>query len=538
MGKKGALAIFEIIIIVLFAVIPLLVSFPYRVNIFLSWEGAYRISNGEIPFRDFGIPLGGMYWVIPAIFFKIFGSQMITLIKAQVFINIISGLAFRSILKSLNVPEGVRLASVLLYCLSFSFLNYWPWYNHTVIVYAFISLSFIVKIIMWENEKRKLLLTVLSALFTFFAIFTKQDGGGLIFLIAMVLLVYYGWLEKKWKYLFLYLGGTFLFVFMAVLFLGRYDFSYWFNHGQPPHNARVSVSDLLNTFFGSSQWLKLYFFLAVIASLPQLVKWKTFIRSKRDMTFFLLTVGILCMASIFQVTSYTPDICNFYYHSFAFAYFISVLIQYLPVQINAAKLGLILSTGVLLWWSKLYWNYMQRIFKIYDPPATFATSSTGENIVNVHNARLAEEDNIKDIQGAWVSSSLKTLRKISIPENTAKGIERFMSMDLVKNKKDIRVLNMSELTSLAAEVPYRLETGINYPLWFHLGVGMFNRELKMFEDRIVKNQYDVVLFEYIPTLNNFYPFDIRNALLSHYQKIDSFPAPRSTDPGTIEIYIK
>ncbi|MBS1737526.1 MAG: hypothetical protein JSS98_13105, partial [Bacteroidetes bacterium] len=85
---KRPLAILEIIVILAFAIVPLLFTMPYRVNIFLSWEGAYRMSNGQIPFRDFGIPLGGMYWTIPAIFFKIFGSQMITLIKAQVFINI------------------------------------------------------------------------------------------------------------------------------------------------------------------------------------------------------------------------------------------------------------------------------------------------------------------------------------------------------------------------------------------------------------------------------------------------------------------
>ena len=54
---------------------------------------------GPVPYRDFGMPLGYMYWVIPALFMKVFGTQMITLVKAQVFINILSGLAFRSILK-------------------------------------------------------------------------------------------------------------------------------------------------------------------------------------------------------------------------------------------------------------------------------------------------------------------------------------------------------------------------------------------------------------------------------------------------------
>src|SRR6476469_9604915 len=100
-------SIFEISVIVLLALLPLFMTFPYRVNIFLSWEGAYRLSQGQIPFKDFGMPLGYMYWVIPALFFKVFGTQMITLVKAQVLINILSGLAFRSILKSLLVRPPV-----------------------------------------------------------------------------------------------------------------------------------------------------------------------------------------------------------------------------------------------------------------------------------------------------------------------------------------------------------------------------------------------------------------------------------------------
>src|ERR1700761_7353389 len=96
----------ETAIIVLLACVPLLVAFPYRINIFISWEGAYRMSQGQLPFRDFGTPLGGMYWVIPAAFFKLFGPKMITLVKAQVFINILSGLAFRSIMRSCRIEPA------------------------------------------------------------------------------------------------------------------------------------------------------------------------------------------------------------------------------------------------------------------------------------------------------------------------------------------------------------------------------------------------------------------------------------------------
>jgi hypothetical protein len=112
-------------------------------------------------------------------------------------------------------------------------------------------------------------------------------------------------------------------------------------------------------------------------------------------------------------------------------------------------------------------------------------------------------------------------------------------MDMVKNQKDLKVLNMSELTPLAAAIPFELEAGPKIPLWHHLGVGMFNREAKMFEKRIQDKYYDLVLFEYIRGLNNFYPFRVRDSLKIHYQLIDKFDAPRSgATRGNIEVYVR
>ena len=161
--REDLFSILEILVIVVLACVPLFMTFPYRVNIFLSWEGAYRMSLGQVPYRDFGMPLGYMYWVIPAFFFKVFGAQLITLVKAQVFINILSGLAFRSIFKSLGIQPGIRLLAVIVYCISYSFFNFWPWYNHTVIVYEMIGLAFLMFYIF---RSQKWWWLSLSALFT------------------------------------------------------------------------------------------------------------------------------------------------------------------------------------------------------------------------------------------------------------------------------------------------------------------------------------------------------------------------------------
>ena len=537
LNRRNVFSGFEIFFIAGLACVPLFVSFPYRVNIFLSWEGAYRLSQGQVPYRDFGMPLGYMFWAVPALFMKIFGPQMITLVKAQVFINIISGLAFRSILKSLGVKPGIRLLSVLLYCLSYSFFNFWPWYNHTVIVYEMVALSFLLRAIFRAETKYSGLWLVLSALAVFFSFFTKQDGGGMAFLLCFALLLVYCIYEKKWLPL-LYFTGSFLLIAALFIYpLMSYRFSYWFNHGQPPHTSRVDPFEIADEFLLGSQWIKFYVFLVLLLALVHFKTWKHFFGDKQTILFLALTLGILAQASILQVTSYTPPDNNIYFHSFSVAFILTYLSRYLQVDFNRLKPLLLCTAGLLLWWSGSYWQYLQRIAK-RAMPASAAKVNTGENIVSRKTYKI--DTDTSDVPlSQWKFSGLKSLHKIYLPGPTVDGINRLMGIDLVKSGKRLRVLNMSELTTLAVELPYELERGPDQPLWYHLGVAMFNQEAQLFEDRIRKKEYDLILFEYIPSLNNFYPFRVRDVLQQNYQKKDSFMAPRRGETqGTIEVYTR
>lgn len=525
----------EVAIIVILASIPLFLSFPYRVNIFLSWEGAYRLSEGQIPYKDFGMPLGYMYWVIPAIFFKILGPQMITLVKAQVFINILSGLAFRSILKSLDVQPGVRLLSVILYCISYSFFNFWPWYNHTVIVYEMIGLAFLMAYI--SCDKKSWIKLSISALFTFFSFFTKQDGGGLALLLSLALLAYYCISNKEWKPVLIYAISYIFIAFAIIAPLTKYNFGYWFNHGQPPHTSRFSVFDIADEFFSFSLWIKFYIFLVLLIVTAHYKNWGAFLSDKKSTIFLLLTLGILVEAAIIQVTSYTPPDNNIFFHSFAFAFILSFLSGFLNLNFNRPKFFFIAAFGLILWWSGVFWKYVQRVAERM-LPATEAKINTTENVVNRRNYVISNDP--PDIpMTEWKISGLKSFNKIYMPSATIDGIRRLLNSNIVKSSKNLHVLNMTELTPLAVEIPYELDKGSEIPLWYHLGVAMFNHEAKMYEQRIGNEQYDLILFEYIPSLNNFYPFRVRDSLQVHYQKSDSFPAPRRGDTqGIIEVYVR
>lgn len=528
--KPKQISVLEILLIVGFACIPLLSSFPYRVNIFLSWEGAYRLYLGQMPFKDYGIPMGYAYWLIPAMFFKIFGPYMLTLVKAQVFINILSGLSFRSILKAFKVNTGLRFVSILLFIISYSFFNFWPWYNHTVIVYELIGLAFLVNFIFSDKgTAKRLLLLGTATLFLFLSFFTKQDGGGLAFMLSFFLLTYHAIVDKKYLDIVYFLAFYALWACLFIMPVASYDFGYWFNLGQEPHNSRIHLLDFIKTTFGESKWEKFYIAAVLFVLLTRLKDFKAFITDKRAFLFFLLTLGILVEALIFQVTSYTPPDNNIFFHSFAFAYLFSLV--NVSQQFNRVPQLIIMVGLIMLWWSGVYWKYIERKMLRMFP----AMAHVDEDAISKNTYMVSErmENNIN--MSEWVFSDLRAFKGIYMPESTVKGMERLMKMEEVQ-AEDPKVLNMTELTPLAYEIGFDLEK--NKPLWYHKGVGMFQREVDEYVKEIASQKYDVVLFETIPYLNNFFPDEVHTALQEHYKMVDKFLAPRRPTDSHIEVYVR
>ncbi|GEP91217.1 hypothetical protein CTE07_28620 [Chitinophaga terrae (ex Kim and Jung 2007)] len=486
------------------------------------------------------MPLGYGYWIIPAIFFKIFGPQMISLVKAQVFINIISGLAFRSILKSLQVRPGVRFLSVLVFVLSYSFFNFWPWYNQTVIVYELVGLSFLLKAIFSDNRKRSYAWMAGAAFFTFLSLFTKQDGGGMALMLCLGLLAYNCLVTRRWVDLLVFVG---MYAVIAILFIAPLmpGFAYWFNHGQPPHSSRLAVNDFTDEIMGNSNWIKGYLVLVGLCLAAGIKSWNAWFRQRRDVLFALLTIGILGEAAIFQVTSYTPPDNNIFFHSFAFAFIATYLVDLLQLNLDRTKALAGATALVLFWWSGTWWKYIGRFTDRLFPAQEVVADKNGEheNVVNRRNF-MVNTDTTDVPVSTWVFTDLAPFKKIYMPASTVNGINRLLQLPVVKEKKngDIKVLNMTELTPLAVVIPYRTETGPDFPLWYHLGVGMFNRQLAAFKEKVQNKHYDLILYEYAPTLNNFFPFALREELKKNYQQVDTFLAPRRPTNAIIEVYVK
>ena len=368
-------------VIIVFAVFPLFFNLPFRDNIYLSWEGAYRMYKGQMPFRDFGLPMGYGYWLPLTAGFYLFGPYLHSLVKIQVLINIVSGVSFLEIIRRFQNDKGIIFLSTFVYVISYSFFNFWPWYNHMVIVYEFIGLALLMPILLsgeFKLDWRRISLLVGSAFVIFLSIFTKQDGGAFAGFVAGILLIYYTAITRKFAPILIFVGAYIITALLFILPLIPHEFGYWFNYGQPPHNSRVNAVDLLGVIFGQSNFIKLYLVFIGIIIVNKSQSGFKWLLDKSDGLHLLLTLGILFQASILQVTSYVPADGNLYFHSFMIFY----ILTNLNFKFDFSKIKNLVPLALLLflWWSGVYWKYTSRIFsKFISNPKSEMKSSLSAN---------------------------------------------------------------------------------------------------------------------------------------------------------------
>jgi len=519
-------------IAVIFCFLPIFFSYPFRINLFLAWEGAYRLSLGQIPFRDFTLPMGFGFWILPAISFKIFGPQLFSLIYAQVFINLIACWAFYGIIKHLGLPVAKALIAFLVFCLSYVFINFWPWYNHTVIVFEMVSLYFLFIHIFSDTPKRKFFFLFLAALFIVLSFFTKQDGGGFAVLMATGIIITDAILSKNVKWFVLYLILITVSSLLLFLTFAKFDLGYWFNLGQSPHSARLSIGDLFKDIFEHSEWIKFYLVVCILIVVQKFKQTKSFFTSKADLFFTILTFGILLQAMVLQVTSYIPHNANVYFHSFAIAYILNnINFNFSLKKPSYLILACIL---VLFWWSADYWKYGNRILTKLIPG--ISEPARDPNQLSKYSWSLENETSPTKREN-WRLSDIKSFNRIYLPPETIEGIKRIRTLNVVNqaDRGDLKVLNMSELTPLAYELGFTPLPG--QPLWFHKNVSIFDKEIKQICKKIEEQYYDIVLFQTIPNLNNFFPDEIRDCLQKHYRLEDRFLAPRIKENSYIEVFM-
>jgi hypothetical protein len=241
----------------------------------------------------------------------------------------------------------------------------------------------------------------------------------------------------------------------------------------------------------------------------------TFFADRTAFLFWFITFAIILEAMIIQVTSDEPPYGEVFFYAFGFAFCIS----HIKWTVDFSQVKFLVAGGILVvfWWTGIYWRNIQRL--ISDKPTIVKNMEKRKS-----KYRVAHE--------------FKTLDRLYMSEETLAGIHRIKQMDLFRNNPDVRVLNMSELTTLAYEIPFTPLT--DQPMWFHQGVSIFQKEVDEFCARIRNDSYDVVLFETIPEneVIDFFPSDVKDCLDQHYHLEFSFLAPRSPEESFVHVYTK
>ena len=531
--KTDPLLIIGYAILVILCILPYFIDLPFRPNIYLSWEGAYRISNGEIPFRDFGMPLGVGFWILPATLFAIFGPYFKVLVLAQSMVNIISIFVVRGILKSFQLNQYLIFILILVFYSSMVMPNYWPWYNHMAVFYQLIGIYFLLKGLQSEIRKSQLINLSLSAAFGTIALFTKQDIGFLSLLTNLIIVVVYSIFSRKWQPGFWYSMTILLIALINILPFIQYEFSYWFNYGQFPHHARLTIKDLAHEFITGSQWIKFYL-LVIFIILVRKGYFKISVKENlSNILLALLTLGILAQATIIQYTSFNPPDGNIFFHVFALAFILSNV----DLKIDLSKRILFLPVIVLtlMWWSFNYWKYAN---KVLDKILPTKGTTKKEYAVSKYTWEV-KTDTIKAIPYKMDPSDFPVLKGITIPKQTNSGIHKIKALDIVRQKGvDLKVLNLSELTFLPYELGYRTIKGPDIPLWHHYTVAFFDREIKMYCDKIDDHQFDLILFQDVNYSNNYFPYAVKDCVEKNYQRRFTFQGPKGFSGNYIHVYTK
>jgi hypothetical protein len=498
-----------------FSLFPLFFNLPYRIHLDLPYEGAYRMYIGQMPFRDFGIPFGYGFFIIPTAFFHLFGPHLSSLLYAQTFLNMVSCLAFLSILTSLHCRRAVVFLSVLVYCLGYVFIYFWPWHTHTAYTYGLVALAFLLQLREDTSRSKTLILTTFAAFFSFLSLFTKQDYGGLNLAFCTTLLSFQAYYTRKWWPMASFAVAYLAIGLAFVVPLLKYDFGYWFNHGQAPHTARLHKNDFLNELFMGADWEKFYLLLIACMVIWQLSEKKLRLKDKSSMLLLLMCLGMIVEAIITKVTSRMSTGTTTYFHAFTVAYLVHSLGDKLKLHLFSHLLPIIVL--IVLWWSPMYWKYASRMF------------DSGHS----HIPRKTKESTQ---QKGWEMSKFKSLQKVKMPSATIEGIARLKKINVFEKTEKLNVMNMTELTMLPYELGYVPLKKV--PLWYDLGVAIFPKQVAEICGKIGKKEYDLFLFEVVPSLDNFYPEEVRTCLQKHYQLTDIFLAPRKEEDSIIEVYTR
>jgi len=459
------LLLFETIFVLLILA-SILIIHQLRLPIFfrdysIIFEGAHRMSLGQIPMKDFGIPVGPIGFIVPTLFFEYFGPTWDALLLSQLPQS--TGLIISKwlILRRLQLTMSLRCISVFLYALFYVLALSHPWYNITALL--LLQLAFYFSMIQRNYS------VMLAGIFAGLTVLTKQDFGAVAIILSSLMLLKFGFFDSKAvicgpkdlglkpskglvaRFLLFY-SLLVLTICLFIAYSGYENFFYWFNYGQDYQVHRFpKVTKLI--IFG---------FALLAVSI-----WKN--------NFSIFVSALFFLSS--GLTSATSGIG--FTHNYWIGFFAIVTSELWKMDSKVRMLMVI----------------------IFVLPMLYKMQAASKNVFFISEGIYLNEFEHYDFNYRKIITefeqpeSLYAFNTIGLPRETIKTIEELKLYAQEKFTEDdkIKVFNMSELTPIYSELGVKPPIGL--PLWFHSKVIMFDKEVDKISMLFRSNFFDLILIQ-------------------------------------------
>ena len=460
----------------------------------ILWEGAYRLSLGQMPFSDFGTPVGPVSFLIPALFFKLFSASWFVMQISQMFENaILLALAYLLLKRLQFTPSNINKAIA---CFAFFYLVFLshPWYNSG----AF--LCFLASMVLLLG--RGYLSVIAAGLVGGLCFLAKQDYGVMNFCLGSLVLLLTRTDKASlsenisfdlavltdFKRMSAIVGLIALFaiaftlpVLALIYWVDGAPFFYWFNYGQPPHEIRkIHIWDFKN--HGN-------------LLIPACIGFYFAYRTRR---IDLLFAGIFFICSF--VVSSTSGLD---YTAFFFFLFLPLLIQTVRDRVLVRKkwvsfLLLLATLACIAFPAKYFYRLVQTTILAKAEPFSFR---------HVYVTRPVQA----------FPESMPFFKNVMGSDDSILMINQLQEILKGKTGPELQVLNISELTPLYAELGST--PPLHYPLWYHNKISLFPREIELIDRDIDENKFDVIILQNAHGQANFEEFLARLQANSHYETL-------------------
>lgn len=199
----------------------------------IVFDGSYRILKGQIPYKDFLIPVGPVPFYIHSFFFKIFGVRYKSYILSSSFINALATiLSFFMISLIFPSKKWLSLAGAFITAIWFYPPSGTPYIEQSSFFLSFVGILLILSAILPRNLNFffRISFFFFSGLFASLTILSKQNAGFFILPIYFLLIISFNIPEMKkiltGSFLFLigFLTGASLFFLYIILFSDFWNF--------------------------------------------------------------------------------------------------------------------------------------------------------------------------------------------------------------------------------------------------------------------------------------------------------------------------